>query len=45
LTDAVRSFTALIAIEGSHPQLLPDLTAWVDLETPPLAATSEVPVP
>jgi len=31
LSPAVRTFVALITIEGSHPQLLPDLTAWVDL--------------
>jgi multidrug resistance efflux pump len=31
LTPLVRSSVALVAIKGSHPQLLPDLTAWVDL--------------
>ena len=31
LTNSVRTFVATISIEGSHPQLLPDLTAWVDL--------------
>jgi multidrug efflux pump subunit AcrA (membrane-fusion protein) len=31
LTDAVRSFTAIVSIDGTHPQLLPDLTAWVDV--------------
>jgi HlyD family secretion protein len=31
LSTAVRSFVAVIAIEGTHAQLLPDLTAWVDL--------------
>jgi hypothetical protein len=27
----VRSFTAIVAITGSHPQLMPDLTASVEL--------------
>jgi HlyD family secretion protein len=27
----VRSFTALVAIEGTHPQLMPDLTASVEI--------------
>ena len=31
LTNSVRTFVATVSIEGSHPQLLPDLTAWVDL--------------
>jgi multidrug resistance efflux pump len=31
LADAVRSFVAVISINGTHPQLLPDLTAWVDV--------------
>jgi multidrug resistance efflux pump len=31
LAEPVRSFVAVIAIDGSHPQLLPDLTASVDL--------------
>jgi multidrug resistance efflux pump len=31
MTPAVRSFTALVAIEGMHPQLLPDLTASVEI--------------
>jgi multidrug resistance efflux pump len=30
-TSTVRSFTAMIAIEGTHPQLLPDLTASVEV--------------
>ena len=31
LTNTVRTFMAIVSINGSHPQLLPDLTAWVDL--------------
>jgi hypothetical protein len=31
LTRAVRTFMAIVSIDGSHPQLLPDLTAWVDI--------------
>lgn len=31
LTAKVRTFTALVAIRGSSPQLMPDLTASVDL--------------
>jgi multidrug resistance efflux pump len=31
LSRTVRSFVAVVAIEGSHPQLLPDLTASVDV--------------
>ncbi len=32
LSPKVRSFIALIAVEGSHPSLMPDLTASLDLE-------------
>jgi HlyD family secretion protein len=31
LSRTVRSFAAIVSIEGSHPQLLPDLTASVDI--------------
>jgi biotin carboxyl carrier protein len=41
LTNTVRSFTAIVSINGSHPQLLPDLTAWVDL-APDRTAESEI---
>ena len=41
LTATVRSFIAIVSIKGSHPQLLPDLTAWVDL-APDRAADAEV---
>jgi multidrug efflux pump subunit AcrA (membrane-fusion protein) len=30
-TPTVRAFIAIVSITGSHPQLLPDLTAWVDV--------------
>lgn len=30
-SDKVRSFTALVAIEGTHPQLMPDLTASIEI--------------
>lgn len=30
-SQSVRSFTAIIAIEGTHPQLMPDLTASVEI--------------
>jgi multidrug efflux pump subunit AcrA (membrane-fusion protein) len=30
-TPTVRAFIAIVSIKGSHPQLLPDLTAWVDV--------------
>lgn len=36
MSDTVRMFVAIISIEGSHPQLLPDLTASV--EVMPLSA-------
>jgi multidrug resistance efflux pump len=35
LSPTVRNLTALVSIDATHPQLLPDLTAWVDV--PPLA--------
>ena len=31
LSRTVRSFVALVSIDGAHPQLLPDLTASVDI--------------
>jgi multidrug resistance efflux pump len=40
LSQAVRSFTAVISIDGTHPQLLPDLTASVEIV--PDTATSDV---
>ncbi|HEX5071334.1 MAG TPA: efflux RND transporter periplasmic adaptor subunit [Vicinamibacterales bacterium] len=33
--DTVRMFVALVSIEGSHPQLLPDLTASVEVTPAP----------
>jgi len=38
-TPSVRLFTALVAIEGNHPQLLPDLTAWVEVPLAPPAGS------
>lgn len=35
LSPTVRNLTALVSIEGTHPQLLPDLTAWVDVAVAP----------
>jgi HlyD family secretion protein len=32
LSPKVRTFTALIAVDGSHPNLMPDLTASLDVE-------------
>lgn len=44
LSQTVRSFTALVAIDEAHPQLLPDLTAWVDIPaTTPAAVASRSP--
>ncbi len=34
LTPKVRSFVAIVSIEGSHPNLMPDLSAAVDLSLP-----------
>jgi biotin carboxyl carrier protein len=41
LTPTVRSFVAIVSIDGSHPQLLPDLSAWVDV-VPDRAADAQV---
>lgn len=35
LSQTVRTLVAVVSINGTHPQLLPDLTAWVDI--PPAA--------
>ena len=32
MSQKVRTFTALIAVDGSHPNLMPDLTASLDVE-------------
>jgi multidrug efflux pump subunit AcrA (membrane-fusion protein) len=32
LTNRVRNFVAIVSIEGSHPKLMPDLSAAVDVE-------------
>lgn len=34
LTPKVRSFVAIVSIQGSHPNLMPDLSAAVDLPLP-----------
>jgi hypothetical protein len=39
LTTRVRNFVAIVSVQGSHPQLLPDLSAAVDIE---LARTDNV---
>jgi HlyD family secretion protein len=39
LTTRVRNFVAIVSVQGSHPQLLPDLSAAVDVE---LARTDNV---
>ena len=41
LTNTVRTFMAIVSINGSDPQLLPDLTAWVDI-VPDRAADAQV---
>ncbi len=42
MSSTVRTFVAVVSIEGSHPQLLPDLTASVEVipeaSTPPATA-------
>lgn len=37
-SQAVRLFTAIVSIEEAHPQLLPDLTAWIDIPSDAAAA-------
>ena len=32
LTTRVRNFVAMVSVQGSHPKLLPDLSAAVDVE-------------
>jgi HlyD family secretion protein len=32
LTTRVRNFVAIVSVQGSHPKLLPDLSAAVDVE-------------
>ena len=31
LSPTVRTLAAIVSIDGAHPQLLPDLTAWIDV--------------
>lgn len=40
LSQDVRSFVAVVSIEGSHAQLLPDLTASIDIPAAPRAAAT-----
>lgn len=40
LSQSVRTFAAVITIDGTHPQLLPDLTAWVDVPAAPALPTA-----
>lgn len=40
-SQSIRSFTAIVAIEGTHPQLMPDLTASLEITpTPPTTRRS-----
>jgi multidrug resistance efflux pump len=43
MSGTVRIFVAIVSIEGSHPQLLPDLTASVEVipSAPPVAAVQK----
>jgi len=38
LSSSVRMFVAVVSVEGSHPQLLPDLTASVEVAPAPAGA-------
>jgi multidrug resistance efflux pump len=42
LSQDVRSFVAVVSIEGSHAQLLPDLTASIDIPATPGPAVARV---
>ena len=37
MSSTVRAFVAVVSIQGKHPQLLPDLTASVEIGAPPPA--------
>jgi multidrug efflux pump subunit AcrA (membrane-fusion protein) len=43
LSPKVRTFVAIVAVEGSHPNLMPDLTAWLDVELEHVPGTLVVP--
>jgi len=43
VTKEVRSFIAVVAIDGTHPQLLPDLTASVEISAPEVIAADATP--
>jgi multidrug resistance efflux pump len=40
ISQTVRTFVAIVSIEGTHPQLLPDLTASVEVTPAPGAGSS-----
>jgi hypothetical protein len=44
LSNKVRAFAVLVAIEGSHPNLMPDLTSSLDVELARTPATLVVPL-
>ncbi len=41
VSSSVRLFVAVVSIDGSHPQLLPDLTASVEVSPGPVAVTAQ----
>jgi hypothetical protein len=40
MSSTVRSFVAVVSIQDTHPQLLPDLTASVELGAAPAPAAA-----
>lgn len=42
-SNRVRNFTTVVAIEGTNPRLLPDLTAAIDVETERIAGAVVIP--
>lgn len=43
LSPKVRTFVAIVEVKGSHPNLMPDLTAWLDVELEHVPDTLVVP--
>lgn len=43
LSPKVRTFVVTIDVDGSHPNLMPDLTAWLDVELERVPGTLVVP--
>jgi multidrug efflux pump subunit AcrA (membrane-fusion protein) len=41
VSSTVRLFVAVVSIDGSHPQLLPDLTASVEVTPAPVAVSTQ----